>query len=448
MGAEVTWRDIKKSCDPLGTLGAFIGTLCRYIETAMGEENMKRLRSDSGVPTAFVRAPRPSKEMWDQVQSVHRLTLSCCIILESPRQHAQHAYIDLMADVMECGADPTPLHLKIAIYHHKRMEAGDAMPLKLSDMKEVLMPRLRLLTQLDPDGLYEFNAPQMRELIRPHADEYQRVVLRDQLPEGMDVKGALKVYRNFKLLRAAPSWGDYPMSCTCKTNFGHCVCGDTLLFVSLFDHKVQVPKGYVGATVSERKQCKKIGGLAGRRRRRALEERQDDEKEIHSRAGLLAETPTPAAEAGPSPRGKALIVPEALLPTEDEDSDEDDFQVTFGYGLWCHCTDASRGWYRSSQPGPSEHGRGGEDDSIRGPTRPRRVSLPPELHRNRCRHPHGRLLSRLRAAQRRNRYVQVYNDLAELAENDLFSPAPAQENKSTEGRRTSGRASGAGRRKD
>jgi hypothetical protein len=191
--------------------------------------------------------------------------------------------------------------------------------------------------------------------------------------------------------------------------------------------------------------------LAGRRRRRALEERQDDEKVIHSRAGLLAETPTPAAEAGPSPRGKALIVPEALLPTEDEDSDEDDFQVTFGYGLWCHCTDASRGWYRSSQPGPSEHGRGGEDDSIRGPTRPRRprrVSLPPELHRNRCRHPHGRLLSRLRAAQRRNRYVQVYNDLAELAENDLFSPAPAQENKSTEGRRTSGRASGAGRRKD
>ncbi len=70
----------------------------------------------------------------------------------------------------------------------------------------------------------------------------------------MDVKGALKVYRNFKVLRAAPTWGDYPVSCSCKTNFGHCVCGDTLLFVSLFDPKVQVPKGYVGATVSERKQ--------------------------------------------------------------------------------------------------------------------------------------------------------------------------------------------------
>ena len=86
MGAEVTWRDIKKSCDSLGTLGAFIGTLCRWIATAMGEENMKRLRGDSGVPTAFIRAPRPIKEMWDQLQGVHRLTLS--ITLDSPSQHA------------------------------------------------------------------------------------------------------------------------------------------------------------------------------------------------------------------------------------------------------------------------------------------------------------------------------------------------------------------------
>ncbi len=76
------------------------------------------------------------------------------------------------------------------------------MPLQLSDMKVMLMPRLRLLTQLDPDGLYEFNAPQMRELIRPHAEVYRRGVLRDQLPADMDsdVKGALYVYFNFKLL--------------------------------------------------------------------------------------------------------------------------------------------------------------------------------------------------------------------------------------------------------
>jgi hypothetical protein len=63
MGVEVTWRDIKKSYDTLGTLGAFIRTLCRFITTAMGEENMKRLKDDSGVPAAFIRAPRPIKEM-------------------------------------------------------------------------------------------------------------------------------------------------------------------------------------------------------------------------------------------------------------------------------------------------------------------------------------------------------------------------------------------------
>ena len=54
------------------------------------------------MPTACIRAPRLIKEMWDQPQGAHRLTLSCCIILESPKKHAQNAYIDLMADVMEC----------------------------------------------------------------------------------------------------------------------------------------------------------------------------------------------------------------------------------------------------------------------------------------------------------------------------------------------------------
>ncbi len=63
---------------------------------------MKRLRDDSEVPTAFIRVPRPIKGMWDQLQGVHHLTLSCCIILESPRQQAPNAYNDLMAEVMEC----------------------------------------------------------------------------------------------------------------------------------------------------------------------------------------------------------------------------------------------------------------------------------------------------------------------------------------------------------
>ncbi len=93
--------------------------------------------------------------------------------------------------------------------------------------------------------------------------------------------------------------------------------------MSLFKPTVQVPKGYVGATVSERKKCKKVGGLAGRRKRRVLEERQDDGKVIHSKALLLAETPPPAAEPRLSPRDKAqaFIVPEAVLPTDDEDDD-------------------------------------------------------------------------------------------------------------------------------
>jgi hypothetical protein len=84
-----------------------------------------------------------------------------------------------------------------------------------------------------------------------------------------------------------------------------------------------------------------------------------------------------------------------------------------------HCTDSSCGLYRISEPRTSDHGRGeAVANSSCGPPlpwRPRRVSRPPELHRDLCRQPDGRLLSRCRAAQRRNRYV--YNCLAELKMN-------------------------------
>jgi hypothetical protein len=103
------------------------------------------------------------------------------------------------------------------------------------------------------------------------------------------------------------------------------------------------------------------------RKRHVLEERQDDEKVIHSKALLLrvAETPplSPAAEVGPSPLDKdaAFIVPEAVQPVLPSDDDEDDnFQVTFSFSLWCHCTDSSCGLYRISEPSTSNHhdGRG------------------------------------------------------------------------------------------
>ena len=62
------------------------------------------------------------------------------------------------------------------------------------------MPRRGLLRMLDPHGEHDFNAPQMRLLIKQYAEEFKRVVLQDKIPHGMDVKGALKVYCHFKLL--------------------------------------------------------------------------------------------------------------------------------------------------------------------------------------------------------------------------------------------------------
>ena len=63
MGVEVVWREIKKICDVLAKLGAFIGALCHFIANALGAESMARLKHDSGDRNAFIRTLRPLKFM-------------------------------------------------------------------------------------------------------------------------------------------------------------------------------------------------------------------------------------------------------------------------------------------------------------------------------------------------------------------------------------------------
>ncbi len=109
-----------------------------------------------------------------------------------------------MAEVLGCEADNAPFHIKIALSHHKCARHGHKLQIKLSELT-VFMPRRRLLTQLDQEGRFEYNATQMRELIRQYAEECERVVLKDQIQANMDVNGTIKVYCNFKLLSSAPS---------------------------------------------------------------------------------------------------------------------------------------------------------------------------------------------------------------------------------------------------
>jgi hypothetical protein len=47
MGVEESWWDIKKICNALSPLGRFIGALCHFIATALGDEHMKRMEDDS-----------------------------------------------------------------------------------------------------------------------------------------------------------------------------------------------------------------------------------------------------------------------------------------------------------------------------------------------------------------------------------------------------------------
>ena len=88
------------------------------------------------------------------------------------------------------------------------------------------------------------------------------------------------------------------------------VCQDTLILASLFDSEVLVPDSWVTTTASVRKVHKAIGGTAGRKRRRLIEQRACDEKTIDSKVRYLKD----AAPQVPAPAPK-LVVPEAMVPS-------------------------------------------------------------------------------------------------------------------------------------
>ena len=93
---------------------------------------------------------------------------------------------------------------------------------------------------------------------------------------------------------------------------------------SLFDPEVRVPEKWVTATVSRRMVQKPIGGTAGRKRRRLLEERACNEKTIDSKVQYLKAKETREEEPAPAPPAATdFVIPEAGMPS----SSEDDFQV-------------------------------------------------------------------------------------------------------------------------
>ena len=140
----------------------------------------------------------------------------------------------------------------------------------------MLMPRQWFLKKLDPDG--SLTVPELRMILEQHMLEYKAVVLNGNEPPGMTVKKALNIYKKFYFLSRQPEWGTIPFSCSYAVCFPNCVCQDTMLFASLFNPKVRVPESWVTATVSLRKVHKPIGGTAGRKRRRLIEQRACDEK--------------------------------------------------------------------------------------------------------------------------------------------------------------------------
>ena len=159
MGDEVSWRLIKEICSELACLAAFIGALCKFIRTQLGEEHMHHMMLD-GHSNHFIREPQETKEMFGAVQAMHPKTLSACFIVttSTSKRNPEVIYNDMMEKVMESGRARTPLHLNVLAYHHDRSTRREKLPLdsERHELKQVLMPRQWWLEKLDPDGLLTF----------------------------------------------------------------------------------------------------------------------------------------------------------------------------------------------------------------------------------------------------------------------------------------------------
>ncbi len=165
MGIEVSWRDIKKLLPPNCSLGQFLGALCHYIKTALGEEQQRLCGVCSG--NAFIREPIATKDTWDGVQSAHSKRLSCSFVLTTSSKRANVAIElrDMMEEIMECWHRTLALHLKIAAWHEDIRRLGQCPRLALGDRKTILVPRQALLKRLDPTG--ELLVPTVRTQLQP-----------------------------------------------------------------------------------------------------------------------------------------------------------------------------------------------------------------------------------------------------------------------------------------
>ena len=101
------------------------------------------------------------------------------------------------------------------------------------------------------------------------------------------------------------------------------MCQDTILFASLFNPEVQVPADMVTATVSKRQVDKPIGGTAGRKKRRLIEERACNETTMASKVKYLkAAAGEPPSPPPPAP-AREFVLPAQRPPSPSDD----DFEV-------------------------------------------------------------------------------------------------------------------------
>jgi hypothetical protein len=157
------------------------------------------------------------------------------------------------------------------------------LPIKLSDIKVIIMPRQHLLKRFDPDN--ERSIAEVCSMLEDARSDYYRYIIQAEVPPAdMDVDLLLDLYETHHMLTRATNWGPpVEMSCTCLKDYKDCICPHGSLIASIWDASIRVPDEYIAAEPSARKKAKMIKGTAGPRRARLLKEIEADKGKTKSK---------------------------------------------------------------------------------------------------------------------------------------------------------------------
>ena len=98
----------------------------------------------------------------------------------------------MVCEVSHAGCDVAPIHLQIVAWHEDVQQVAGKIPVKITDIKTILMPRQHVLRRLDPHG--DRDANEMCLMFVDLVNQYMDTVKDGRIPPELDVNQVLDIY--------------------------------------------------------------------------------------------------------------------------------------------------------------------------------------------------------------------------------------------------------------